>query len=145
MRKLILMVICLFTLCFSGCEDTLPTYMGLTTNKLDVKVGEEIDVKGFLHLVILNNQPRYIVLFNGYPSNYRIVEGTLYENWTTKDVLCVLPSKTKGTNNGTVFIKFIFDKPGEYVMTANLCSIDDPKFENEGTDDYYEFTITVTE
>ena len=53
--------------------------------------------------------------------------------------------KTKGTNNGTVFIKFIFDKPGEYVMTANLCSIDDPKFENESTDDYYEFTITVTE
>ena len=30
-------------------------------------------------------------------------------------------------------------------MTANLCSIDDPKFENESTDDYYEFTITVTE
>lgn len=146
MRKLILMVICLFTLCFSGCffENTLPESLDVKISKSEVKVGEQVDITGIVTKAYFKGQTDLPILFEGYPATYNIVEGKLYEPWTNESVLCIFPDLLERTN-GIIKLNISFDKADEYKILINGCSIKDPKYTKLWHEEAYNYKITVTE
>ena len=144
-RKLIFLFV-LISVLFTGCvfEDLIPTSLALQISKQNVKVGEEIEIEGYIYKAFMNNETHFIVHFEGCPEEYTVVEGKIYERWSNENYLCLFPVQTKGTE-GSVRLKFAFDKPGDFTLKVNGCSINNEEIDCMWNEDSFVYKFTVTE
>ena len=120
--KLLLLVLVNFCLCSCVWEDPIPPRMLLNVDKQTVKVNEEVKISATIDKIYRYKETDFIFFVEEYPKKYSISKGTIFNSKTTDRYLCIVPELLKGSE-GIVELEISFDKPGEYLLDFNICSI----------------------
>ena len=144
MKKLALLGVLLLCLVLVSCPSS--TYllidMDFSINKNEVAVGEKIELVGLIHKSYMNGETDFVLYIENYPKEYQIIEGNLFEPFTSEKYLCIVPAHFYN-DKGIVKVQMSFSEIGEYILRINGSGQNAQKLNGLWNDEKYVYTILV--